>query len=87
MNRRDFLALSSATGEDKPARDGAWYGDTLPGLRDNPGCIGAHLCGAYLRNRIRNHGLRDANETPDEPAIALISTANFEAATWMNELK
>ncbi|MGH9840403.1 MAG: agarase, partial [Blastocatellia bacterium] len=55
----------------------------LRGLRDNPGCVGAHLCGAYLRNRARNRGLRDEHEQPDTENLQLIEQANREVATWL----
>ncbi len=63
--------------------DGAWYAEQLRALRENPGCIGAHLCGAYLRNNARNRGLRDAREQPDEENIALTTTANREMVAWV----
>jgi hypothetical protein len=64
--------------------DGAWYATVLRGLRDNPGAIGAHLCGAYLRNRFRAKGLLDEQERPDEQALAPIAAANRELALWLN---
>ena len=62
--------------------DGAWYAGILRQLRDNPGCVGAHLCGAYLRNKARHRGLRDALEIPDTENIELITKANVEMAAW-----
>ena len=56
--------------------DGAWYASVLNGLRDNPGCIGAHLCSAFMRNRVRNRGLLDEHERADTEMIALIREAN-----------
>jgi hypothetical protein len=63
--------------------DGAWYADVLAGLRRNPGVVGAHLCGAYYRNRVRGRGLLDENETPDTENIALIRQANRDSETWV----
>jgi hypothetical protein len=63
--------------------DGAGYAETLRRLREEPGCIGLHLCGAYLRNEARKRALRDAREKPDEEAIEAITTANREAGEWM----
>ena len=63
--------------------DGAGYTATLAALRDLPGCVGYHLCGAYLRNTARNRALRAADETPDTVALTAISAANREAAEWM----
>ncbi|MCX7045488.1 MAG: agarase [Candidatus Sumerlaeota bacterium] len=71
-----------ASGETIGRNDGKYYAETLKSLRDNPGCIGAHLCGAYLRNYARNRGLRDEHERLDEENVALITKANHEAAAW-----
>lgn len=66
--------------------DGAGYAKTLATLRETPGCVGLHLCGAYLRNETRKRGLRDATEKADAVAIKDISQANGEAATWMQRM-
>lgn len=63
--------------------DGPGYAKTLATLRELPGCIGLHLCGAYLRNETRKRALRDAAEKADEAAIEAITRANREAAEWM----
>lgn len=63
--------------------DGAGYTATLAALRDLPGCLGYHLCGAYLRNTARNRALRAADETPDTAALTAITAANRKAAEWM----
>lgn len=65
--------------------DGRWYADVLAGLRKNSGCVGAHLCGAYLRNRVRRRGLLDHEERPDDENIALIRTANLETQRWAED--
>ena len=66
--------------------DGQWYSDVLSGLRENPGCIGFHLCGAYQRNRARRYGLLDEQEVPDDANVALISAANDEASRWASAI-
>ncbi|WKN44988.1 hypothetical protein [Tunicatimonas pelagia] len=63
--------------------DGRWYAEVLSGLRQNPGCVGAHLCGAYLRNKIRKRGLIDRNNVPDEEMISFIREANQEVQAWV----
>ena len=63
--------------------DGNWYAKVLAGLRDNPGCVGAHLCGAYYRNRVRRRGLLDENEQPDTEMIDQIRNANVEMKAWV----
>lgn len=60
------------------------YSKMLAKLREIPGCVGYHLCGAYLRNEARKRALRDAAEQPDEAALNDIRQANQEAAEWMN---
>lgn len=63
--------------------DGAGYAATLAALRETPGCVGYHLCGAYLRNEVRKRGLRAADEKPDTEALAPIREANRAADAWM----
>jgi hypothetical protein len=65
--------------------DGAGYTQTLATLRGIPGCIGYHLCGAYLRNEARKRALRDAAENPDEAALEAITRANRDAAAWVGQ--
>lgn len=65
--------------------NGEWYADVLAGLRKNPGAIGAHLCGAYYRNRVRRRGLLDENETPDTEMIDHIRKAHRETEAWVGE--
>ncbi len=65
--------------------DGVGYAAMLARLRGSPGCVGYHLCGAYLRNETRKRGLRDAAELPDTAALTDIRAANLEAAAWMRD--
>jgi len=69
----------------KLRNDGRWYSEVLAGLRKNPGCVGAHLCGAYLRNRVRRKGLLSEVEEPDEENVGLIRKANLETEAWARE--
>jgi hypothetical protein len=62
--------------------DGQHYEETLEVLRSNPGCVGYHLCGAYLANRVRNRGLRNEVEDPDVEAIRMITRANQQTTAW-----
>jgi hypothetical protein len=61
------------------------YRETLRALREVPACVGFHLCGAYLRNRTRNRGLRGPDETPDQVAIEGITAANREMSAWASQ--
>jgi len=67
--------------------DGAWYAGVLPELRQNTGCVGTHLCGAYLRNRIRKCGLLDEREAPDRADVAAITRANRETEAWVKGIR
>lgn len=67
-------------------QDGAWYASLLPQLRAIPGCVGAHLCGAYLRNRFRRRGLLDEQERPDVEAISAISATNRDIEAWVQRV-
>ena len=66
-------------------QDGMRYQRTLEVLRANPACVGFHLCGAYLQNRVRKRGLRNELDQPDKEAIELISQANRETALWVSQ--
>jgi hypothetical protein len=80
-------ATDPATGRQYIRNEGHWYADVLRGLRANPGCIGAHLCGAYLRNTARNRGLRDQRELPDQENLALITAAHRDTTAWVSSFK
>ncbi len=63
--------------------NGEWYAKMLKGLRSNDGAVGAHLCGAFLRNRQRARGLLGEQEEPDLPNNDRIRSANRETRDWM----
>lgn len=65
--------------------NGASYVEMLRRLRELPGCVGFHLCGAYLRNENRKRALRDAAEKPDVEVLQFITKANQEAQAWMRD--
>ncbi|MBK7928430.1 MAG: agarase [Bryobacterales bacterium] len=58
------------------------YADVMAVLRDNPNCVGFHLCGAYQANRVRRRGLLDEQERPDEEVVAAITAVNRETTRW-----
>jgi len=62
--------------------DAKGYTEVLAALREVRGCVGMHLCGAYLRNRTRRRGLRDESERPDPEALDAIARANRETLEW-----
>ena len=63
--------------------DGGWYAEQVAGLRENPGCVGAHLCGAFMRNRQRRVGLLDEEENEDLEATTKIAACNSETEEWV----
>ncbi len=76
------IRWQTAPGEFTP-NDGAWYGETLAELFENPGCVGLHLCGAYQRNRARRYGLLDEMENPDTEQVELMTAANRRISRLM----
>ena len=80
----DYAVTVKASDGDQH-HSGAGYAEMLRRLRELPGCVGAHLCGAYLRNEARKRALRDASERPDEEALRGIVQANRETAEWKNK--
>lgn len=62
------------------------YGDVMRVLQHIPGCVGFHLCGAYICNRVRRGGLRDEQDRIDIEAVKGIARINEEMARWVSEL-
>ena len=77
------MKWNTEPGEVSP-NDGNWYSEVLSQLRNNPGCIGFHICGAYQRNRARRYGLIDEMEIPDQENVELITAANLETKLWVD---
>jgi hypothetical protein len=61
------------------------YRGVMHVLKDMPGCVGFHLCGAYICNRVRRSGLRDEQNQIDAEAVNAITIVNREMARWMGE--
>jgi hypothetical protein len=66
-----------------PKRDAGRYGPMIRALRELPSCVGWHVCGAYLRNRIRKSGFRDEWGEPVEPMVTAATKANRQTAEWV----
>jgi hypothetical protein len=64
--------------------DPAEYGNILRTLRRNPNCVGYHLCGAYLRNKVRRYGLKEARDAED-PSTPGLKAANEEMHRWIRQ--
>ena len=85
-----LLADHAATirNEDGSQRhDGAGYAAVLETLRKLDGCIGYHVCGAYLRNETRKRALLDSRETPDQAAVDAIRRANQATSDWVASIQ
>ena len=65
--------------------DPEFYPDAIGRLRRIPECVGFHLCGAFMYNRIRNRGLLNLREEEDQPAIAEMQKTNLEVEMWLEE--
>ena len=81
------ISITDQEGETWSRNNGHWYREVLAGLRENPGCIGAHLCGAFQRNRVRRRGLLDQHEQPDTEMVEQIQQANAETESWARAMK
>lgn len=62
------------------------YRQTLRLLREDPSCLGYHLCGAYMANRVRKRGLRNERDDVDPDLIKGIAQANLETRQWVQQL-
>ena len=61
------------------------YGQVMQALRNMSHCIGYHLCGAYVRNRVRRCGLRDGQNAIDIEGTEGIRKVNMETVQWVKE--
>jgi len=77
---------SSSEGGRKPHhQDQQAYEDTMRVLQQILECVGFHLCGAYICNRVRRYGLRDEQDQIDTESVKGIARINEEMARWMRE--
>jgi len=74
---------------DAGGKKGGWQRDTyshkIKTLRELSCCVGWHLCGAYLRNHVRQAGVRDEKMQPDQTYIDEMTVANRETAAFVRE--
>jgi hypothetical protein len=66
-------------------QDPKGYEDIMRVLQQIPECVGFHLCGAYLCNRVRRCGLRNEQDRVDTQAVKGITRVNEDIARWVNE--
>ncbi len=62
--------------------DARWYADILMQLQDNPGCVGVHLCGAYIQNKVRKKGLLDRQERFHQEQIDIFREIHRVNESW-----
>ena len=62
------------------------YGEIMKVLRTLPTCIGYHLCGAYVQNRVRRRGLRDSQNAVDLEGTDGIRKVNQETTRWAESI-
>jgi hypothetical protein len=58
------------------------YSSVMAALRDLNFCVGYHLCGAYLANRVRKHGLLAENGSPVREILEPVVQVNKETLGW-----
>jgi len=54
-------------------------------LRVLKACIGWHYCGAYVRNDVRQRGLRDSSNREDRALLEVMKTAHSETADYVHQ--
>ena len=59
-------------------------GEIMGVLRVIPGCIGFHLCRAYIKNNARRYGLLDLTDS-EYPTTEGIRKVNLEMIQWMQK--
>jgi len=66
-------------------QDPEGYEKIIDVLKGIPQCIGFHLCGAYLQNKVRNFGLRNYKNQVDHPSTSGISEINNRLLEWVDK--
>ncbi|MCP4614528.1 MAG: agarase [Planctomycetes bacterium] len=80
------LKSSSSEGVRKEHhQDPQAYEEVMRVLQKIPECVGFHLCGAYICNRVRRYGLRDEQDRIDTVSVQGITRTNEKMTRWMNE--
>jgi hypothetical protein len=62
---------------------GSRYAAMITALRELPGCIGWHVCGAYITNRVRGFGFLDETDRADPGLVEAVARANRETQDWV----
>ncbi|RCR67513.1 agarase [Larkinella punicea] len=77
--------IDKNTGHEEHTSQG--YEEIYTHLRKAPSCIGYHLCGAYLENRVRKKGLLTEQEKPNDVFIQQVKKVNLEMEAWVSDFK
>jgi hypothetical protein len=67
-------------------QDGNGYAAILEVLKSIPQSVGFHLCGAYIRNKVRKLGLKDCQDQVDSPYAENLAKANADMQRWVESL-
>lgn len=62
------------------------YAEMLRGLRELDGCVGWHVCGAYLKNRARGRGFLNERDEMAPDFVRQVKDANEETYKWVQEV-
>jgi hypothetical protein len=65
---------------------GAGYRQMMQAVREVPGCVGWHVCGAYQKNRSRNRGFLDEQDRINSGFEAEVQRVNAETAAWVQRV-
>jgi hypothetical protein len=71
----------------KHRNNGNWYAEKISGLYQNRGCVGGHLCGAYIRNRARMRGIISENDEIDEEMVTLMKNVNQQIVAEVSQME
>ncbi len=77
--------VTGSVPKDNLHQDPQAYEDIMRVLRDIPECVGFHLCGAYICNRVRRGGLRDEQNQIDIESVNGITIVNQKMSRWVYE--
>ncbi len=64
---------------------GSGYSEMIRAVREVTGCIGWHVCGAYLKNRSRSRGFLNERDEIDSDFAIAIRKANEETEAYVRQ--
>jgi hypothetical protein len=63
------------------------YREVYEVLREVTSCIGFHLCGGYIQNRVRRKGLLDPDNQPFHDVVNGMARVNHETIAWLESIE